>query len=53
MLSHISKGDITGITLMERASLIVIMLFYFYVFALIMGDIVAIITELIPTKFIN
>ncbi len=53
MMSHISKGDITGITVRERASLIVIMIIYFYLFALIFGDIVAIVTELIPINFIS
>lgn len=53
MLSHVSKGDLTGITFIERASLIIIMIFYYYSFALIMGDIVAIVSELIPTNLIK
>lgn len=53
MLSHISKGDITGVTLLERATLTVIALIYYYVFALIIGDIVAIVAELIPVNFIK
>lgn len=53
MLSHVSKGDLSGITIMERATLIIIMIFYYYSFALIMGDIVAIVSELIPTNLIK
>src|SRR3569833_748288 len=53
MMSHISKGDISAVTVRERACVIVIMILYFYFFALIFGDIVAIVTELIPINFIK
>lgn len=53
MISHISKGDISAVTVRERACVIIISVLYFYFFALIFGDIVAIVTELIPVNFIS
>ena len=52
-MSHIAKGDITAITIRERAFLIGVMIIYFYLFALIFGDIVSIIAELIPVNFMR
>jgi hypothetical protein len=53
MISHLSKGDISAITLRERAFITFVMIIYFYLFALIFGDIVAIVADLIPVNFIK
>ena len=53
MMSHIAKGDITGITIRERAYLVVVMVIYFYLFAFIFGDVVAIIAQLTPVNFMR
>jgi hypothetical protein len=53
MMSHISKGDITAVTIRERAFIVFVMVIYFYLFALIFGDVVSIISELIPVNFMR
>jgi hypothetical protein len=53
MMSHIAKGDITAVTVRERAFLVFVMVIYFYLFALIFGDVVSIISELIPVNFMR
>jgi uncharacterized oligopeptide transporter (OPT) family protein len=53
MMSHIAKGDITGITILERTYMIFVMIVYFYLFAFIFGDVVAVVAELIPVNFMR